>query len=254
MSNKEYMKAKNAKMEAMRAKAAQQAQPVPASAPKVEPYAPKTFKEKWKNFWYHYKLIVIACVFVVICIVSLLWNVIFTEKFDASLIVVSEKSFTGATSIIQENLEKFLIDYDKNGKVESSIIPIQLEGDKPSNLSPEMLQMNQSKLFGIIAQGDTFLYLLDKTSYDQVKSTGVVFEDLTTLSKRENIINDKFKDKYDLSNTKLSEKLGLSGVLDGMFLCLVDFDSYDEKAQSKAKYAKPYEYEKDLLLKMIDMK
>lgn len=253
MSNKEYLNAKQAKIEAIRAKVAQQSQPIPETPAKAQPYVPKTFREKWKNFWYHYKVLVIAITFVVICAISLLWNVIFTEKFDATMIVVSQKSFEGGATIIKDNLDKFLPDYDHNGKIKSSIISIQLEGDKASNLPPQMLQMNQSKLLGLIAKGDTFLYILDQSSYDQMKSIGVKFKDLSTLTTSEGINNDNFKDKYNLRDTKLSEKLGLSGVLNDMFICLIDFDSYDEKAKTKEKLVEQYSYEKDLLLKMIEM-
>ena len=246
-SNTEYEKDKQAKIEAMHVLKDKQNNASNMPIKEVESLVPKTFNEKWSNYWYHYKFQTIAVVFIALIISSLFWDVLFGEKFDATFTVISQDSFEGSKPIFKEGFKDILVDYDKNGKKAINITTTQIGIRENTEMTPEMMQMNRTKVFGNISKNESFLFMLDQECYDELVSVNVQFKNLNEIA-----TSDKIKgDKYILKNSKLSEKLGMSATLDDMFLCIIDFDKFDKKAQSQKNTKQSYKNEKDLLIRMI---
>lgn len=248
MSNS-YQEDKKARIEAMKAKKVKQAQTVPTKTQEELAYIPQTSKEKWENYWYHYKYHTIVSVLLIIAVVSIIVSISTKKKPDISMLIVSENNFKGSEKIISDGLDKILVDYNDDGKIISEIIPVQIEGENTTGISPQELQINHSKLIAMISKGDNFLYLIDETSYEQLTEMGVKFKDLSKLSTSKRVN----KDKFDLTNSNFSKELKLDKVFDNMYLCLADFDSYDEKFKTKKKNINQFNYEKDLFVKIIEL-
>ncbi len=247
-SNSQYDKDKQAKIDALRVMKEKQGNISDIAVESSQSLVPKTFKQKWSNYWYHYKFHTIAIIFVSIIVLVSFWNIIFREKFDATFTVISEKSFEGSVDIFKKGFNDIIIDYDNNGKKAVDVTTIQLAVKENSEMTPQMMQMNRTKILGMLSAGETFLFLLDQECYNELKESEVQFKDLNSL-----VTSDRINgDKYNLTGSKLSEELGFDSTLDNMFLCLIDFDKYDEKAKSKEKLKKSYENEKDFLIRMID--
>ncbi|MBP0989877.1 MAG: hypothetical protein J5874_01680, partial [Oscillospiraceae bacterium] len=49
---------------------------------------PKTFKEKWENYWYHYKFRTIVGIFVAVAAILLIKDIFFKPKYDIELTYV----------------------------------------------------------------------------------------------------------------------------------------------------------------------
>jgi len=216
---------------------------------KVEPILPKTFIERLANYWYHYKIHTIAGMFLLIILVAFILNIFTTDKFDIRLIIVSEKTFSGSNSFVQEALIGYLPDYDGNGESKIAVTNILLDISGKSDVDPRALEADRAKLLATTSDNQSFLYLLDANSYKELVDIGVVFKDLSEVASNSHIL----KDKYELKGSKINAKIGLNNMVDDMYLCLVDFDKFDEKAKNKIKVKNEYENQKAFLQKLIEL-
>lgn len=210
------------------------------------PIVPKTFREKWDNFWYHYKMHVIAGIIVFALLLSMVLSFVLQTRYDASLTILSEVSFDGAFDLINQDIGKVLVDYDDNGESLLRINPIQMA--KPGSnvqVDPRSAMANQAKLMGILSDRQSYLYMLEDYSYGELKELGVEFLDLTTLSSSERIDGDK----YSLKDSKFSELIQLNQMMDDMYLCLIDIKVFDK---IKEKQQKAYDNEVNFLNKIIE--
>lgn len=248
MSNS-YQEDKKARIEAMKTIKVKQSQTVPTKTQEKLAYTPQTPKEKWENYWYHYKYHTIVSAFLIITVVTITVSILAKKKPDISMLIVSENNFKGSEKIVSDGLEKILVDYNNDGEILSEIIPIQIEGENTTGISAQELQINHSKMIAIMTKGDNFLYLVDDTSYKQLTEMGVVFKDLSGLSTSKRVN----KDKYDLTDSNFCKELKLDNVFDNMYLCLADFDRYDKKFKNKKKNINQFNYEKDLFIKITEL-
>lgn len=254
MSKREYQNDKKAKLEAMRVKklsaeAVISQQENRSGAAQAETNMPMSFKNKWGNYWYHYKYITIGMAFVVVCVVSILFSIFANKKFDITIAIASETSFDGGDTVMEENLLQFVKDYDGNGKPEVNIQTFQLEGTESANISSQMLYMNHAKLLGTVADGETFIYMLDEEAYRQLKEVDVQFLDLQKLTDSQRVEGDK----YLLNGANLNQKLGLNAVLDDMFICIIDFDKFNQNSRKNEKILREYEKSKSFFLDIVVM-
>ena len=78
---------------------------------------PRTFKEKWINYWYHYKLVTLAAVAGAALVFSFVWSVTHATKYDASISVVTSFPFETIGESLHRELDPFLEDGNGDGKV-----------------------------------------------------------------------------------------------------------------------------------------
>lgn len=203
-----------------------------------------TFKQKFENFWYHYKVHVIVGILLVAMGTHLFISIFFKPKFDATLNIISSSSFEGSSIFFLEHIEEILPDYDKDGRVTMEVNPIQVGGGEQSPLAGDALSAQQAKFFATTSDNKLFLYLLDDTGYKSAVDIGMSFKDLSEF----NSPNIK-GDKYYLNETKLSELFSLDDTLNDMYLCIVDFEKYTSKSNSSQKI---YDRNYDFLKRMIE--
>lgn len=195
--------------------------------PVREPMKPKTFKDKWNNYWYHYKMHTFAGAILLILVGIFCWHLIFPTVYDASLAIVSTDSFEGAWEVIGPEMEYIVKDYNEDQARLIDFASFQLATKQGTEQTPQMLEMTRAKLLGWATTKGHFLYLLDATGYQQLTDVGIKFMDLEGKIESSQVEGDK----YYLENTTLSKQLYLNELLGNKFLCIVDYDSFDSSAR-----------------------
>ncbi len=193
---------------------------------------PRTFKEKWINYWYHYKLVTLAAVAGAALVFSFVWSVTHATKYDASISVVTSFPFETIGESLHRELDPFLEDGNGDGKANLLLAYYALpDPDNPVTQSDAQAQMaQQMKLVAQLSLGEDFLFLVDDLGYEKLHGQyELAFEDLSAYSDSDRVEGDK----YRLNGTKLLADIGLGDWEDPLYLCLSDFSAYDERTQTK---------------------
>ncbi len=84
---------------------------------------PKTFGEKLKNFWFHYKVPTLIALFLCVTLAIGITQCVNKPKYDAKVVLYTESYYySGQTLALAENLEKYFTDVDQNGEVAVQIL------------------------------------------------------------------------------------------------------------------------------------
>lgn len=161
--------------------AARRARQNPELAPKVapvEPLVPKTFGDKVKNFWFHYKYFVLAGVFLATVLSVAITQCATREKFDTEVVLFTYNSYTaGQIDAMEVELEKYAEDLDGDGEVNVQIIDCAFG----KNELADQQNAKRTKLTAIIASDSkAMLYITDASSYEYLNTLfkGGFFVDL----------------------------------------------------------------------------
>lgn len=167
---------------------------------KEEVLEPKTFKEKWKNYWYHYKLQTWVTVFIVVMGVWFVKDVFFGAKPDLTLGIATYTGVSYFTDAIDEDLAVYAQDYNEDGKMYISASETYF-----SVQDGEMLTAYYQKFMAELAAGGDLLYILDDYTYDLIlDNTGdSMFIDFGELYPDVDFIDG---DKIDITDLPLGRK------------------------------------------------
>ena len=126
-------------------------------------YVPKTPKEKFANFLYHYKWYTIAIILIIATITFCTAQCVMKPDFDYRIVYFSKDYATDAHTIaIAEYFEKISEDLDGNGEVNIQVINCSYVGDGSYTQQRSTMM---SKLQSIIVSEETaLLYITDKVS------------------------------------------------------------------------------------------
>lgn len=202
------------------------------------PIKPVTFKQKWDNYWYHYKWLTFGLAFAFILVFMFVWQMIFKTVYDAKLTIVTQYPFDYEIESYNEKFKDFATDFTQNDKIELDIQSLQQDYKGEGTVTPEIVQANFVKLSTGISELDGFIYLLDEPGYDKFKDMEIEFMDLSDMADASNL--DK-PDRYRINDTKLADKLELNDGLEDLYLCFIDFDSISQKQQNKKRIKTNYE-------------
>lgn len=207
---------------------------------------PVTIKQKWDNFWYHYKMLFWGILVSAALVISFLVAVIFPERYDASLTAITTLPYLPIASDMETALNDIMPDYDENGEKQLMFTALQVPTPETENsMDPQMLMANQTKLVAMMTTGTQFLVLVDDQSYEHMKKNmEMIFVDLTTFVQDENIDGEKYK----INGTNFCEKLALQDIESDLYLCLIDYNEY---ARPKKGADVTFANETDLLTKII---
>lgn len=137
-----------------------------AEAPKREEYvAPKTLKEKWDNFIYHYKTPLIVVVVAVMMAVLTVVQIATKTRYDLEVVLYSYDHILDEQALAMEDyLEQFAPDINGDGVVNVQITNCSF--DKSVKASEEQyIALNRLK--AMVEGNDlAFLYITDKDSYE----------------------------------------------------------------------------------------
>lgn len=136
-------------------------------APK-SPEKPKTFTEKVKNYWYHFKIQIILLIFLIIALAICVTQCATRDNYDAEIILYTKNSYSAQqVERLTEYLTQFFTDTNGDGKVliQISDCSYSTEGTYDSNYT----NMLATKLNATIASGvETQLYILDAAYLEQL--------------------------------------------------------------------------------------
>lgn len=151
------------------------------SGPKPSEVAiiPKTPKEKFKNFWFHYKWHSIAIIFITIVLVILISQCSSRVKYDYKIVYFTYTPVLDEhTEILADYIESFANDTNEDGEVNIQIINCSFSN---SNAAAQYRNTMLTKLSTIIAADrDTVLFITDEESisfFDKFNTeAGGIFE------------------------------------------------------------------------------
>lgn len=209
---------RKARQEFLKLKQMQSGQLEPEAKPSQIEIKPKTFSEKWQNYWYHYKVQTLLAAFLLVIVAIVTVQCATREKYDFSIMYFS---FEAAAPVQIEKaeayFEKYATDIDGNGEVNVRVIDC--------SFNSELRDMNYrhaalSKVQSIIAtEESTVIYLIDESAkqhFENALDYSLFKGDLIKMSPEFYEETTKKTDKEDLSFPK-NLMLGLR-IIDGTAL------------------------------------
>ena len=134
----------------------------PGPKPSEEAVEPKTFKEKVVNFFYHYKLAVIAGAFAAVVLGILIGNLVTRTDYDAKVVVFSyDSGYTLFSTQIANYFEGIYEDVNQNGKVDIAAVDCAVDPTGAADLRTAKLTKLNTML---TVDADTLLFIMDEAS------------------------------------------------------------------------------------------
>lgn len=174
---------------------------------KEEELVPKTFKEKWKNYWYHYKTQTWLSLFVAVLVVWFVKDVFFGTKSDLTIGVATYTGVSYFTDAIDEDLSAYAQDYNGDGKVVVSASESYF-----SMSDSEMASTYYQKFIAEVAGGSELTFVLDDYTYDILMDNSdgeSMFIDFGELYPDVDYVSG---DKIDITDTSLGKLWHLSSL------------------------------------------
>ena len=202
---------------------------------KEEPIVPKTFKEKWKNYWYHYKTATWVSLFAGVLVVLLVKDVIFRPKYDLNITASSVYPFSSFNTNMTDDLSVYLQDYDGNGKTLLQYGEITVDYTGQGLVDSQINAISMQKMMAVLAAGDDLLFIMDQQAYDAIQEQGdgeSIFADLSLIFPDIDIVQG---DKLILNQTALGEKMMISSLEEPVFFCLRALGGSADPKRSKVQ-------------------
>ena len=205
--------------------------------PKEEKIVPKTFKEKWKNYWYHYKATTWFTVIAVVMVAWLVKDIFFGPEYDLTVTTATRYNFSALNDGLQDYMGRYVTeDYNGDGEMNLLYSEITVDFSADSSADPQMNAINAQTLMAVLAGGDDLLFIMDQDAYDMlVQSSGEgIFVDFTEMYGflGEEIVQG---DKIYIQDTTLGREMYLDRLEGEVFICLRDMggtaDASDEDTQ-----------------------
>lgn len=218
---------------------------------------PKTFKDKWSNFWYHNKGVFITICAAVLILSYFIYEFVTVPKYDATIILASDGTLTIYQDLFEKNFSQYVQDLNKDGKKNVCVSIVTLRPETSPQSKNEYIYANKMKLTSLIAGGQNAIFILDDVGYSHLANIDKeIFADLEKLypgDKRKNIK----KDRYYIKGTKIEKYLkdngmDVSELPDSISICLRDISHMDKSMQQTFK--KVYDDQKVILDAIIKAK
>lgn len=114
---------RRAREEFLRLKKMQQGELEPDAKPSEVALVPKTFNEKRKNFWYHYKVHTVLAIGLIIVLAITTMQCLTREKYDYEVMYFAYSVAVDVqTEKIEQYLEKYADDINGDGKVNVNVV------------------------------------------------------------------------------------------------------------------------------------
>ncbi len=192
--------------------------------PKAEPIVPKTFKEKWKNYWYHYKLQTFFAVCGVVLVSLLVYDQVTKIRYDHEMIISTKYRILSANEDMEGDLADYLNDVNGNGRVDVKanevFMPMDMDVEVTDDADLQEALSNRQELYALLAAGESFLFVLDQDVYDFICSSNEgesPFVDLEAVLGESAFLDG---DKLLLSDIPLGEHWKLYFVDEPIYLCV----------------------------------
>lgn len=147
-----------------------------------------SFKEKWSNFWYYYKVHVFAALAAIFLISFTVVECVNKIDYDLEISYYSSSPISDeATNKLTEVLKEKVDDINSNNQTDVFIASCYAD---PESLD-EQTQATLIKLSAEIAAGETMLYLVDDVYYERLSLDAYdgAFEEFFEISNSDGIKN-----------------------------------------------------------------
>lgn len=196
---------RRAREEFLKLKKMQKGELDPGPKPSEVAVAPKTFEEKIKNFWFHYKWHTIGLVLSVSLFVFLVAQCMSVPKYDLNVIYFTYTPIMDTqTDLIADYFEKYGKDINGDGEVNVQIVNCSIS-NKREDMSYRTAQLQKLQAM-IASEHKAIIYITDKESIEFF--SGEAFEE-NIFEKEPLPLGEEF---YNLTESKDFGKLpeGLS--------------------------------------------
>ena len=200
-----------------------------------KPQMKEETRKKIDNFWYYYKIHVLAVVFILFVASAFIKDIVTKVDYDYSVAFVTEEMMTNEEiSSIQSVFEREAEDLNGDGEIHVEVQNYTIpQGD---SADPQLVAAGQTKLTVDIQEGTSMIFFLSPGCYESYKDSGVLPADESEYI--------KFSDCTGYEEAGSPKELGdLMGALR-----LVE-DTKLKKDQNKMDY---YEANKELFEKFTE--
>lgn len=186
---------------------------------------PVGVKNKLDNYWYHYKWHTLIGLFFVITILICTVQCAGKEKPDIKAVLYVDKSVADLTATaLEDEIEKYMTDINGDGEIICQINNLSYV-DGGNNYAINKSQ----RLFAEIAEGSTFLYILDEKGYESLQN------DVNPFAKEEYQNNDDVSG-WNWNGSKIQSNMEIHKLPNDMYFCVREiFDTNDNNKNQQTK-------------------
>lgn len=201
-----------------------------------EMFVPKTFKEKWDNYWYHYKLVTWLAVFAVFVVGWFVKDIFFGPKYDLVVNIASKYTFSAINEDMGKDAATYAEDYDGNGKRAVQVSEMQVNYDGTGS-NDQATMVGEQKILAVLNAGEDMVFILDGQTYDQLIGSNdgkTIFADLSALYP--DLPELVQGDKVLIQQTELGKEWRMNAVDSELYLCVRKIEGNvkdSEKTQKK---------------------
>ena len=169
MSNKIIEEQRRAREEEIKLKQMRQGLIEPEVKDEAAVIIPKTPKEKWQNYWYHFKWHTIGAVLLTAVLAVMVTQCLSREKYDFITIVYTHSPIeSGRIEKMEEYLEQYAEDIDGDGKVSVEVVDCSFID---TNTNSQTNQAAMAKIQAMIAaEPKAVLYIIDKKGMNDLNA------------------------------------------------------------------------------------
>ncbi len=169
MSNKIIEEQRRAREEEIKLKQMRQGLIEPEQKDEAAVIIPKTPKEKWQNYWYHFKWHTIGGIALIIVLAVMIVQCASRESYDFITIVYTRSAIeSGRMEKIEEYIEQYSEDIDGDGKVSVQVVDCSFT-DTNANL--QLSQAAMAKVQAMIAaEPKAVLYICDDKGFNDLNA------------------------------------------------------------------------------------
>lgn len=171
MHNETLDQQRRARQDFLDLKKMQKGEKAPEPKPSEVAILPQTPKEKWANFWFHYKWATIGVLALTVILAVLITQCATRVNYDLKVVVSCYTPLTDAqTTRIRDYLEPLCEDVNGDGDVHLQIINCSYS--KEDGNSQYQLTMATRLQATLAADADALLFLTDREAYDYLGQLG----------------------------------------------------------------------------------
>lgn len=219
---------------------------------KYVPLTPKTFKQKYHNFWFHHRVTVFVITLFVVIAGYFVVDLITRPNYDTTVVLAAEGVYNFYQEAFEGYFNQYADDYNADGKTMTCTAVVSLKDKDSRDAKNEFAIANKSKLTGMLASCEHSIFLLDDVGYEHISDVNdKVFEDLSKLYPKNPRVK---KDRYYVKGTDLEKYLIEKGVApehisDTLSICVRSVNNLPTGYQDK--YKASYEKYHTLVDKII---
>lgn len=200
-SNEIMEEQRRAREEYIKLKKMQQGELSPEAKPSEVAVAPKTFSEKWANFWYHYKIHTILICFIIAVLAISITQCATRPNYDFEIMYFAyETALDPQTQAIGEYFEKYAEDINGDGVVNIKVINCSVND---SQKDPSRFTVFSKVQAILAAEEKVSVYVVDEKAIEYFNDAldGSIFEEKPLP------LGDEFYEKTAMGDYNLPDGL-----------------------------------------------